>query len=1305
MADIDSLEIKISAEVDRANASLDRLIDKLGAISSGIQAVGKINNGFSSIESAARKTVPRIEDITARFNELSQKFQNLGRGFTFQGAPAALQKEIDSYTNALEKASLKKQELEMAGKISGEAYADAVRDVIKYENVLESLRAQLDEMQTEQPQIDFTIHGIEEARAEVESIAEEIRTVSIPESAMNYNASAMTAVFGDAAADISNYAQAVERFGQNAGLALNNSTRLNTPGIEEAAQRVDNLSGQLRNMAGLFSRTGVDMDSLRQKIAGIAGAIQPAIGVISAIGHAAKAAASVGITAFKGLRSAISGIASAAVRLSGIFGSVLGGIGRLASGIGGVAAKLAGLAKGLVWTKSASKGMNVSLAGGFKTVLKYAFGIRSLYILINRLRRAMIDAFKNLAQYSPEVNASLSMLKSSLGALKNSFATAFAPILNAVAPALSALIDMATRAFNAVGRLLAALTGKSFAAQAVKNYSDFAAGLKETGDAAKGAGEDVKEAGKEAKAGIRSFDELKTISMPKAEDAGKGAGGAGDISPADMFTTVPVDGEMKEFADRVREIFGGIFDVFERAWESKGKSVIDSAKSALSSLGTSALSVGQTFYDVFTNGTGLTWLGSSLELLRSMFDVIESISAAFSTAWNSGAGFEVVTALSSMLTNINGLLTSIGDSFSKAFSNGTGAAIWANILGIITGVYNTIGNLAKSIQTAWEKAGLGDSIWQGILNIANTVSETLHNIADATAEWAAQVDFTSLLESIDKLLEAIEPLAENIGAGLEWFWNNVLLPISTWAIQDAFPAFLDMIAAAIEGLNTVIEVFKPIGEWLWNELLLPLGEWAGGVIIDTMDRITAGIESFSDVLMNCQIVSDTVSGALDILSSAMNVITETVLPGLSAAWDGLIETLTGLGKFLITVLAGAWNNIITPALQVLGDVVSKVTEVFGNLWNNVLVPLGSFLGDVLEPVVKIVADALSSLWKNVVVPLAQAIGNVLGKAFNGICEIFNRTVIPIVNSVIKVFQFLWKNVFSPIVSFLDTTLRPVFSNIFKSIGEIINDLSKTFGGLIDFITGVFTGNWSKAWNGIKDIFFGIWNALKDIIRAPINAIIGFINGLVGGVVDAINGMIGALNKLKFTVPDWVPKIGGKSIGFSISQISAPGAIPYLAKGAVFKGGSPFLAWVNDQPAGKVNVEAPLETIQKALREELWKFADGFKVTLPELRYNAELMPGLAGGYGNIQGYGRDSYRQPQYGSMDPEVSAAIGKAVYDATYRAVSSAISNSRLLNDWKADTESGHNIVLNDGTIAGVVQKAAGEYYRRTGKPFIPF
>ena len=98
------------------------------------------------------------------------------------------------------------------------------------------------------------------------------------------------------------------------------------------------------------------------------------------------------------------------------------------------------------------------------------------------------------------------------------------------------------------------------------------------------------------------------------------------------------------------------------------------------------------------------------------------------------------------------------------------------------------------------------------------------------------------------------------------------------------------------------------------------------------------------------------------------------------------------------------------------------------------------------------------------------------------------------------------------------------------ISGIIDGLTQILSGLITFITGVFTGNWKQAWEGVKSIFSGIWESIKSICT-----------GVVNGIINVINTVIGGLNRLK--IPDWVPGIGGKGINIPL--------IPALAKGSRF----------------------------------------------------------------------------------------------------------------------------------------------------------
>lgn len=138
---------------------------------------------------------------------------------------------------------------------------------------------------------------------------------------------------------------------------------------------------------------------------------------------------------------------------------------------------------------------------------------------------------------------------------------------------------------------------------------------------------------------------------------------------------------------------------------------------------------------------------------------------------------------------------------------------------------------------------------------------------------------------------------------------------------------------------------------------------------------------------------------------------------------------------------------------------------------------------------------------------------------------------------------------------------------------VLDGLTQAFGGLIDFVGGAFTGDWKRAWSGVSTFFKGI-----------VNAIISAVNGLVSGVCAGINAVIRAINRINFTVPDWIPGVGGKSIGFNLKTITPP-KIPLLAQGAVIPANSPFLAVLGDQKHG-TNIEAPLATIEKAVENVL-----------------------------------------------------------------------------------------------------------------------
>lgn len=146
----------------------------------------------------------------------------------------------------------------------------------------------------------------------------------------------------------------------------------------------------------------------------------------------------------------------------------------------------------------------------------------------------------------------------------------------------------------------------------------------------------------------------------------------------------------------------------------------------------------------------------------------------------------------------------------------------------------------------------------------------------------------------------------------------------------------------------------------------------------------------------------------------------------------------------------------------------------------------------------------------------------------------------------------------------------------------------------DFILDKLKGAWNsiKKWwntkiapalNAVKEFFVGIFNGIWNEIRTVINTILGGIEGMANGVIKGINFAISAINKLSFDVPDWVPAIGGKSVGFNLKTLNEV-KIPRLAQGAVIPPNREFMAVLGDQKSGR-NIEAPESLLRQIMGEE------------------------------------------------------------------------------------------------------------------------
>lgn len=259
---------------------------------------------------------------------------------------------------------------------------------------------------------------------------------------------------------------------------------------------------------------------------------------------------------------------------------------------------------------------------------------------------------------------------------------------------------------------------------------------------------------------------------------------------------------------------------------------------------------------------------------------------------------------------------------------------------------------------------------------------------------------------------------------------------------------------------------------------------------------------------------DKANMAMNNAKLAMADVGESVQIALLPFFEMAIDALQRFKTWLDSLDQGQKNMLVTiamvvaaigPLLVILGTLMSSVTKVAGGIRTLQSVFSAMKIAFATNPFLLVIAG----------ITLLIA-GLVL--AYNK-CEWFRNGVNAFFGGV--------RDIGVQVFKFLGGYIGNVFGGIIANFNNFKDSGMRIFNGFIDFITGIFTGNWSRAWQGVANIFGGIFDGIAAMAKAPINAMIGLINGFLGG-----------LNRIK--IPKWVPGVGGKS--FNISQL------PYLAKG-------------------------------------------------------------------------------------------------------------------------------------------------------------
>jgi phage-related minor tail protein len=251
----------------------------------------------------------------------------------------------------------------------------------------------------------------------------------------------------------------------------------------------------------------------------------------------------------------------------------------------------------------------------------------------------------------------------------------------------------------------------------------------------------------------------------------------------------------------------------------------------------------------------------------------------------------------------------------------------------------------------------------------------------------------------------------------------------------------------------------------------------------------------------------------------------------------------------------ALEKINAVKYDTFGEAVAGIKR---QLETSILIPLGDKILPILNKFAAWINENMPAIKQYISVAMDEA-----SKAFYKVYDVISAEVMPIFDAlklvfdyyvqeyvpllvgafqewiprIYEVFQAVW-DILKPL---LDTwlaafnlvfpTIKDIVSNTIKAITGIVSGLLKTLEGIIIFLTGVFTGNWQKAWEGVVKIFEGVFKTMSATIKGVLNELIILVNTMIRG-----------LNKLSFSFPSWIPGMGGKSFSLNIPEI------PKLAKG-------------------------------------------------------------------------------------------------------------------------------------------------------------
>lgn len=444
--------------------------------------------------------------------------------------------------------------------------------------------------------------------------------------------------------------------------------------------------------------------------------------------------------------------------------------------------------------------------------------------------------------------------------------------------------------------------------------------------------------------------------------------------------------------------------------------------------------------------------------------------------------------------------------------------------------------------------------------------------------------------SADAAVEAVEALAGTDLAG-----GGALTPtIDTSKLEQG----ISFIKSSFESLASWFDTtIKPIFSGMFSDMAAatePIRTWFE---TDFPGFAETAKSTFTSVFSGAvETVSMVLSNLWDILMSLASTFSSAIFPTLAGYGEELMKTFSVVFDTLKGLFDRVWQEGISPFLTQLAERWDDIWQSVKAAWDKHGQPIfegirtavqkvGDFLVKTWETLIKPVWDhfmqVADQLWQEHLKPLWDKILDFIGNLIENSLIIFNEVIMPIVN---KIADYLY-----PVIVTVMNSIIDVIGTVYEVVSNIVSSIIDIADGLVKFITGAFTDDMDKAFEGLNQMFKGLVNGIISLLEGFCNLGVSALNSLLKIMASVVNAIVDAINSISISVPEWVPFWGGKSIGFNLDRVSPKlfeeVKIPRLATGTVIPPNKEFLAVLGDQKQG-TNIEAPLETIKQAFREAL-----------------------------------------------------------------------------------------------------------------------